>query len=83
MTERPILDDVLLRLLGPGEAEVGCDTCFDELDRYVELEVAGADADAAIPGLHAHLDGCPACREEHESLLALVAAEHIPDEDER
>ena len=43
-----------------------------QLDRYVELELAGGDADAAVPGLRAHLDGCPACREEHESLLALV-----------
>jgi hypothetical protein len=63
------------RLLGPAEAEVDCDTCFDQLDRYVELEVEGADADAAIPGLRAHLAGCPACAEEHESLRAFVAAE--------
>jgi anti-sigma factor RsiW len=64
----------LERLLGPGEPEVGCDVCFDELDRYVELELAGRDADAAVPGLRAHLAGCPACREEHESLRALVGA---------
>ena len=64
---------LLGRLLGPAGAEVGCDTCFDELDRYVELELAGVDADAAIPGLRNHLEGCPACREEHESLYALVA----------
>jgi hypothetical protein len=57
------------------EAEVGCEVCFDELARYVELELAGADADAAIPGLRAHLDGSPACREEHESLRALVSGE--------
>jgi hypothetical protein len=55
---------------------VGCDVCFAELDRYVELELGGGDADAAIPGLRAHLDGCPACREEHDSLLELVRAEH-------
>jgi len=71
----PELSSELVRLLGPGEAEVGCDTCFAELDRYVELELAGRDADAAIPGLRAHLDGCPACREEHESLRALVGGE--------
>ena len=65
----------LERLLGPAAPEVGCDVCFAELDRYVELELAGADADAAIPGLRAHLDGCPACREEHESLVALVRGE--------
>jgi hypothetical protein len=63
---------LLARLLGPAGPEVGCDACFDELDRYVELELAGRDADAAIPGLRAHLDGCPACREEHASLSALV-----------
>jgi len=66
---------LLHALLGPGEPEVGCDECFAALDRYVELELAGADADAEIPGLRAHLDGCPACREEHDSLYALVRAE--------
>jgi hypothetical protein len=60
------------RRLGPAEPEVGCETCFDELDRYVELELAGHDADADIPGLRAHLAGCPACQEDHESLRALV-----------
>jgi hypothetical protein len=65
-------DDTLRRLLGPAEPEIGCDACFDELDRYVEAEVAGADPDAVVPGLRAHLEGCPACREEHDSLLALV-----------
>ena len=49
-----------------------------QLDRYVELELAGADADAALPGLRAHLQGCPACREEHESLRALVSGESQP-----
>ena len=73
--EREDSRQVLGRLLGPAGPEVSCDTCFQELDRFVELELAGADADAAIPGLRAHLDGCPACREEHESLRALVAAE--------
>jgi len=66
---------ILDGLLGPAGPEVGCDTCFEELDRFVELELAGEDAEAAIPGLRAHLEGCPACREEHESLLALAAGE--------
>ena len=65
-------NELLGRLLGPDGPEIGCDACFEELDRYVDLEVAGANADAAVPGLRAHLEGCPACREEHESLLALV-----------
>lgn len=75
--KRPDLKQALGRLLGPAEPEVGCDVCFDELDRYVELELAGKDTDAAIPGLRAHLEGCPACREEHESLYALVSGEQV------
>ena len=63
----------LHRLLGPIGPDIGCDACFDELDRYVELELAGADAEAAVPGMRAHLEGCPACAEEHASLRALVA----------
>ena len=74
MTARPELVQALERLLGPSAPEVGCDACFDELDRYVDLELARADADAAVPGLRAHLDGCPACREEYESLRALAAS---------
>ncbi|MGH3002786.1 MAG: hypothetical protein ACRDM1_09030 [Gaiellaceae bacterium] len=70
--EQPGARERLARLLGPAGSEVGCDACFDELDRYVELQLAGADADAAVPGLREHLAGCPACREEHESLRALA-----------
>jgi hypothetical protein len=74
---RPDLKQALDRLVGPDEPELGCDECFAELDRYVELELAGKHADAAIPGLRAHLDGCPACREEHDSLRALLVDEHV------
>ena len=73
--DRPDLKQALERLLGPAEPEVGCDECFEELDRYVELEVAGEDADQAVPGMLAHLQGCPACHEDHESLRALVGGD--------
>jgi hypothetical protein len=65
----------LEQLLGPPGFEVTCEQCFELLDHYVELELAGAEADAALPGLRAHLSGCPACREDHESLRSLVAAQ--------
>ena len=65
----------LRRLLGPGEPEVTCESCFAQLDAYVDAEVLGQDADAAVPGMRAHLAGCPACADEHESLMALASAE--------
>ena len=74
MTKSTHNDRLVARLLGPAGPEVTCDVCFEELDHYVELELAGKDADAAIPGLRAHLAGCPACAEEHDSLLALAGS---------
>ena len=56
-----------MSLLGPTEPEIGCDECFDRLDEFVD--------GGTVPGMEAHLEGCPACREDYESLLALVRAE--------
>jgi hypothetical protein len=64
--------ELVARLLGPEGPEVTCEECFELLDEYVDLEVAGEDADARLPGLRAHLEGCPACHEDHESLRAFV-----------
>ena len=64
--------DLIGRMLGPKGPELGCDECFEHLDRYVETELKGGDADAAVPGMAEHLEGCPACSEEHESLVALL-----------
>jgi hypothetical protein len=68
-------DPLLSRLLGPAEPEVSCEECFERLDEYVEVELAGGDPERAVPGMAAHLDGCPACREDHEALRALVSDE--------
>ena len=64
--------DLIRGVLGPQGPELTCEQCFEELDRYVEVELADGDPDVAVPGMRAHLDGCPACREEHDSLLALA-----------
>lgn len=68
-------DDRIARLLGPSGSEVSCEACFELLDEYVDLELAGEDPDARLPGMREHLQGCPACHEDHASLRALVANE--------
>jgi predicted anti-sigma-YlaC factor YlaD len=68
-------DNALKRLLGPAEPELLCDECFEKLDEYVELELQGAEADDRIPGMRAHLEGCPACREDYDSLADLLRRE--------
>ncbi len=64
--------EMLKELLGPAGPEVTCDECFERLDEYVEAELRGEDAEARVPGMRAHFEGCRACREEYESLRAFL-----------
>jgi hypothetical protein len=63
------------RLLGPRADELSCERCFELLDEYVDRELDGDDPDGHVPGMRAHLHGCPACREDHEALRALAEAD--------
>jgi anti-sigma factor RsiW len=71
MTDRDT-DQAVARLLGPAAPETSCDDCFDQLHIYVDRELLIGDAEQAMPALAAHLRGCPACAEDHDSLRALM-----------
>jgi hypothetical protein len=74
MSEERKRDEVVGRVLGPAGPELSCEQCFDQLDRFVELELAGQDPESRVPGMRAHLQGCPACAEDYASLREFVAA---------
>ena len=50
-----------------------CNDTLRELETFLDDELTPETRDA----IHAHLDGCPACREEHESLRALVSGDQV------
>ena len=54
--------------------EMSCDECFEQLDRFAELHLAGKSAAEAMPLVQDHLDRCGNCREEFELLLAALRA---------
>ncbi len=54
--------------------EIGCDECFEQLDRFVEMRLAGKDAAEAMPLVEDHLQRCHDCREEFEALLTALHA---------
>jgi hypothetical protein len=66
--------ELIRRVLGPAGPEVSCETCFEYLDECVEAELAGLDPDSVVPGMAAHLQGCPACQDDYESLRALLTS---------
>jgi hypothetical protein len=54
--------------------EIGCEECLEQVDRFVEMELAGLDAAEAMPLVQDHLDKCRNCREEFEALLRALRA---------
>lgn len=54
--------------------EIGCDECFEQLDRFVEMTLAGKSAAEAMPLVQEHLERCDDCCEEFEALLAALRA---------
>ena len=70
MTRDP-LDDLLGR---PGR-DPGCEAVFEQLDRYCEAVLRGADAASDFPDVALHLRNCADCREDTEGLLAVLASD--------
>jgi len=52
--------------------EIGCDECFEQLDRFVEMKLAGQEMPEAMRLVQDHLDRCTDCQEEYEALLAAM-----------
>ena len=58
------------------EDEITCGECFDQLDQFVEMTLAGKNAAEAIPLVQDHQNMCRDCREEFEALLAALKAQN-------
>lgn len=58
------------------DEEIPCGECFAELDRFVEMELAGLDAASAMPLVQDHLEKCGDCREEYQALLDALRTGH-------
>jgi hypothetical protein len=66
----------LLRLVARTEdEELLCDACFEVLPQYVDFEVSGEVPDVRLPLFRHHLEQCPVCREEYETLRELARLE--------
>jgi hypothetical protein len=54
--------------------EIGCDECFDQINRFVDMTLDGKNAAEAMPLVQDHLNRCGNCREEFEALLEALRA---------
>lgn len=61
------------------EEEISCSECFDSVSQYVEMEVSGEDPAVKFPQVRQHLEQCPACHAEYETLRDLRQLEEEGD----
>jgi hypothetical protein len=54
--------------------EIGCDECFEQVDRFAEMVLQGKNAAEAMPLVEDHLRRCKDCHEEYQALLEALRA---------
>ena len=54
------------------EQEISCDDVFAVLDQFVEAVRRGENPLLLMPLVRQHLEMCPDCREEYETLLRML-----------
>ncbi len=54
---------------------MGCEECFELLDRCAELLESGQTIDTTYPEVKKHLDDCVCCLHEFEALLTALGIE--------
>ncbi len=74
MFDTDIFRALIREILEARGVEIGCDECFEQLDRFVEMRLAGMDAGQAMPLVQEHLQVCGECRQEFEALLVALRA---------
>jgi hypothetical protein len=62
-------------LLSGDVSSQDCAAVQDAIHRYVDLGVAGRRVDMLMPGVALHLETCPECRDQYETLVELARME--------
>ncbi len=60
------------------DEEILCSEYVELLPRFVDLKLAGEDAEAALPQVRHHLKQCPECVEVYRVLLKAASLEEDP-----
>ena len=72
MLNRSDLKKLVRAVAETRETEIGCDQCFEQMDRFAEIEFSGSDAARAMLLVHDHLRKCEDCHEQYEALLIAI-----------
>ncbi|MGE3800527.1 MAG: hypothetical protein AB7H80_05860 [Candidatus Kapaibacterium sp.] len=72
--ERDFLKMVVLAAKNADRPLVTCDDCWEQVDQFAEMTLAGKDAGAALPLVKEHIEKCGECATEFNALLDALRA---------
>lgn len=72
-----MIDPDIQKLLGSSDPDPGCDDAGELMDEYCDLMLHGAHLPERFAAFLTHLTNCAACREDTESLLAILRDEKL------
>jgi hypothetical protein len=67
--EPQFLKQLVKGIASTSTEEWNCNECFDQLDIFAEMVLAGKPAAEAMPLVQDHLNRCGPCKDEFEALL--------------
>lgn len=71
---KEVIRKMMLSIHLTHQHELTCGECFNEIDRFAELELTGKNPSEAMPLVQEHLDRCGNCMDEYEALLDALRA---------
>ena len=77
-----LLKSLVRGIANTQEKELTCDECFEQVDTFAEMVLAGKNAAEAMPLVEHHLQMCQSCRSEFEALLDALRALRTETESE-
>lgn len=57
------------------ENEISCSECYDQLDEYADMLMAGTPPTEVMELVKLHLKHCPGCTTVFEGLLTIISSE--------
>lgn len=71
------LKKLLIKISKTRPDEIGCDTCFQELDRFADMLKNGEEPAVVMPLIQHHLEMCGNCDEEFKALIQSLEETNI------